>query len=68
MVDAPSINAFKSRLVYKLTRDNRMGFFVDYSPLSPKTYWLDDLPVRLDKVNQQVNSTKLITELFNSGT
>ena len=26
-VDAPSINAFKSRLCY--IRDNRMGFFVD---------------------------------------
>jgi len=28
-VDVPSINAFKSRLVY--IRDNRMGFFVDLS-------------------------------------
>jgi len=27
MVDAPSINAFKSKLVY--IRDNRMGFFMD---------------------------------------
>jgi len=27
MVDAPSINALKARLVY--IRDNRMGFFVD---------------------------------------
>jgi len=27
MVDAPSINAFKSRLRY--IRDNRMGFFMD---------------------------------------
>jgi len=41
MIDATSINAFKSRLVY--TRDNRAGFFTD-SPLSPRPYWLDDLP------------------------
>jgi len=36
VVDAPSISAFKSKLVY--VRDNRMG---------PRPYWLDDLPVRL---------------------
>jgi len=28
-VDAPSINAFKSRLVYIYIRDNRIGFFMD---------------------------------------
>jgi len=50
-MDTPSINAFKSRLVY--IRDNRMGYFVDYSPLSPRPYWLDDLPVRLRKVKSR---------------
>jgi len=53
-VDAPSINTFKSRLVY--IRDNRMGFFTDYSPLSTGPHWLDDLPVRLHKANNKVNS------------
>ena len=51
-VDARTINAVKSRLVN--IRDNQMGFFMDYSPLIPRPYWLDDLPVRLHKVYHKV--------------
>jgi len=54
-VDAPSISAFKSRLVY--IRDNRMGFFMDCSPLSPRPYWSDDLPVTLHEVNQILSNS-----------
>jgi len=32
-----------------------MGFFMDYSPLSARPYWLDDPPVRLQKVNDKQN-------------
>jgi len=65
-LDASSIiNAFKSRLV--CIRDNRMGFFMDYSPLSPRTYWLDDLPVRLHKVyiiTQRTNTTTFLNNVL----
>ena len=50
-VDARTINAFKSCLVN--IRDNRMGFSWT-SLLSPRPYWLDDLPVRLHKVYHKV--------------
>ena len=36
-VDASSINAFKQKLLK--VRNNRMGFFMDYSPLSPTPCW-----------------------------
>jgi len=39
---------FKTKLIR--IRDNRVGFFVDYSPLSLSGG--DDLPVRPQKVNQ----------------
>jgi len=53
MVNAPSINVFMSRLVY--IGGYRMGFFMDYNPLSPRTYCLDDLPASLHKVNHKAN-------------
>jgi len=44
-----------SRLVVYI-RDNRMGYLWT-SPLNPRPYWLDDLPVRLHAVNHKVNHT-----------
>jgi len=54
-VDAPSINAFKSRLI----RIRDSGWASSWtSPLSTRPYWLGDLLVRLHKVNHKVNHFK----------
>ena len=47
-VEAPSINAFKFRLIH--IRYNQMGFFM-ISLLSSRPCWLHRLPVTLHKVN-----------------
>jgi len=54
VVDAPSISAFKKSL--EKVRNNRMGFFVDYSS-EPWALLVDDWLVRPHVVNYMVNYT-----------
>jgi len=55
-VDAPSINAFKSRLVQQEQQDGLFHGLVRWALARP--YWLDNLSVRLHKVNDRVITTR----------